>query len=193
MFQLKDDLLPFMSAEEIRKTVRTLAKQISSDYAGREIVLITPLKGSIHFCADLAREIQVPLKIEFVLLQTIQDRSEGLDELLSGSPKLPKNDFSNASIKIVKDINMNLSGKHVLIVEEIVDHGRSLSFLRDRLLNADPASVKIVTLLDKPSRRELPLRPDYIGKTIDDRFVVGYGLDSEEKGRNYPDLYFLKN
>ena len=191
MFRLKDDLLPFLTAEEIRKMVRQLAKQINHDYAGRELILVAPMKGSIHFCADLVRELTVPVRVEFVLLQTIRSRPEGLEE--GFSEHFHRNPHAGSSIKIVKDININLVQQDVLIVEEIVDHGRTLSFLRDRLLSAGPASLKIVTLLDKPSRRELPLRPDYIGRTIDDRFVVGYGMDSEELGRNYPDIYFLKN
>ena len=80
-------------------------------------------------------------------------------------------------------------GKHLLIVEEIIDAGRTLSFLKQRLMASQPASVKIVTLLDKPARRELPIKPDYVGRTIDDRFVIGYGMDSEEVGRNYRDIY----
>lgn len=172
MSKLKNDLLPFLKADEIKKLVRTLAKQIEVDYDGREIIFICPLRGSIHFCADLMREIELPQQVDFVHVQSI---SKG------------------GTIKIIKDISLNISGKHVLIVEEIIDTGRTLKFLRDRLLASSPASLKIVTLLDKPARRELPIRADFIGKTIEDRFVVGYGMDSEEFGRNYPDIYFLKN
>jgi hypoxanthine phosphoribosyltransferase len=93
----------------------------------------------------------------------------------------------------VKDISVNITNRDVIIVEEVIDTARTLSFLRDRLLSSRPRSLKIVTLLDKPSRRELPIRPDYTGKTIDDRYVVGYGMDNEELGRNYPDIYVLKN
>ena len=92
-----------------------------------------------------------------------------------------------------KDISINITGKDVIIVEEIIDTGRTLSYLKDRLLASKPASLKIVTLLDKPARRELPIRADYIGKTIEDRYVVGYGMDSDEKGRNYSEIYVLKN
>jgi hypoxanthine phosphoribosyltransferase len=93
------------------------------------------------------------------------------------------------SVRIIKDISMDITGRDVLIVEEIIDAGRTLSFLKTRLFSSDPASVKIVTLLDKPARRELPIKPDYVGRTIDDRFVIGYGLDSEERGRNYRDIF----
>jgi hypoxanthine phosphoribosyltransferase len=118
------------------------------------------------------REIELQQQVDFVYVQSI---SRG------------------GTIKIIKDISINIAGKHVLIVEEIIDTGRTLKFLRDRLLASNPASLKIVTLLDKPARRELPIRADYIGRTIDDRYVVGYGMDSEDLGRNYPDIYFLKN
>ena len=172
MSHLKDDLLPFIKADEIAKLVKNLAKQIEADYDGKEIIMVCPLRGSIHFMADLAREVQLPQQVDFVYLQAV---SKG------------------GAIKIIKDISINIAGKHVLIVEEIIDTGRTLSFLRSRLLASMPASLKIVTLLDKPARRELPIRPDYIGRTIDDRYVVGYGMDSEELGRNYTDIYFLKN
>jgi hypoxanthine phosphoribosyltransferase len=172
MSKLKSDLLPFITQEEIQTLVRSLAKQIEVDYEGKEVVFICPLRGSIHFCADLMRELELPQQVDFVQLQSV---SKG------------------GSIKIIKDISINLADRHVLIVEEIIDTGRTLKFLRDRLASAGPASLKIVTLLDKPARREIPLRPDYIGRTIDDRYVVGYGMDSEELGRNYPDIYFLKN
>ena len=172
MSKLKDDLVLFMTQDEIQKHVRFLAKQIEADYEGKEVVMICPLRGSIHFCADLMRELELPQQVDFVHLQAV---SKG------------------GTIKIIKDISINLADRHVLILEEIIDTGRTLKFLRDRLMSAHPASLKIVTLLDKPARRELPIRPDYVGRTIDDRFVVGYGMDSEEFGRNFPDIYFLKN
>ncbi len=172
MAQVKDDMLPFITQDEIKKLIRGLAKQLEFDYEGKEVVFICPLRGSIHFCADLMRETKLPQQVDFVHLQAVE---------------------KGGAIKIIKDIGTNIAGKHVLIVEEIIDTGRTLSFLRNRLLASSPASLKIVTLLDKPARRELPLRPDYIGRTIDDRYVVGYGMDSEEYGRNYPDIYFLKN
>ncbi len=93
------------------------------------------------------------------------------------------------SCRIIKDVSVDILDKHVLIVEEIIDAGRTLSFLKSRILASHPASVKIVALLDKPALRELPIHPDYVGRTIEDRFVIGYGMDSEEIGRNYPDIY----
>lgn len=171
MAQMKDNMVCFITKDEIAEMVDDLAAEIERDYVGKEIVLICPLKGSILFVADLCRKIQLPQEIDFVHLT---------------SPK-------GEGVRILKDISTDITGKHVLIVEEIIDYGRTLSFLRNRLLSGNPASLKIVTLLDKPARRELPIKPDYTGRTIDDRFVVGYGLDSEEFGRNYADLYNYAN
>jgi hypoxanthine phosphoribosyltransferase len=171
MAQVKDNMVPFMTSEEIDELVSTLAREIERDYAGKELVLICPLKGSVPFVSDLARKLQIPSMVDFVHLT---------------SPK-------NEGVRILKDISHDITGKHVLICEEIIDYGRTLSFLRSRLLSNSPASLRIVTLLDKPSRRELPVKPDYVGRTIDDRFVVGYGLDSEEFGRNYKSLYNYAN
>lgn len=172
MAQIKDDMIPFLTRAEIDLITAKLARQIEADYDGREIILVCPLRGSVHFTADLMRKINLPQQVDFVYVTAVE---------------------RGGAIKIVKDISVNISGKHVLIVEEVIDTGRTLSFLRNRLFASAPASLKIVTLLDKPARRELPLRADYIGKTIDDRYVVGYGMDSEELGRNYPEIYHLKN
>lgn len=172
MHKLVEDMLPFITKDEIAKMVKSLAKQIEYDFEGKEVILICPLRGSIHFIADLARELKLLQQIDFVQLQAVE---------------------KGGAIKITKDISVNISGKHVLIIEEIIDTGRTLSFLRNRILASSPASLKIVTLLDKPARRELPIRADYIGRTIEDRYVVGYGMDSEEIGRNLPDIYVMKN
>lgn len=167
MKKLKDRMIPFITAQEIDAMVSRLAEEIEADYEKSELVMICPLRGSVLFIADLMRKIHLPQSIDFVHLT---------------SPK-------GKGVKIVKDINIDITGRHVLIVEEIIDAGRTLSFLEQRLLASRPASVKIVALLDKPARRELPIKPDYVGRTIEDRFVVGYGMDSEDLGRNYRDIY----
>lgn len=172
MARLKEQMVPFLTKEEIAELVVDLAKQIEHDYEGKEVIFICPLRGSMHITADLMRQVDLPQQVDFVYVQAVE---------------------RGGAIKIVKDISVNIAGKHVLIVEEIIDTGRTLSFLRSRLFASAPASLKIITLLDKPARRELPIRADYIGKTIDDRYVVGYGMDSEEVGRNYPDIYTMKN
>lgn len=168
---LKDTMMVFLTQEEIAGLVKKLAREIESDYSGRELIMICPLKGSVHFAADLMREIHLFQQVDFVYV------SSGRGE----------------AVKIIKDISIDITNKHVLILEEIIDAGRTLSFLRDRLVASHPASLRIVTLLDKPARRELPIRADYIGKTIDDRYVVGYGMDTEEYGRNYSDIYNFRN
>ena len=167
MTKLRDRMIPFITAQEIDAMVSRLAEEIEADYEKSELVMICPLRGSVLFIADLMRKIHLPQSIDFVHLT---------------SPK-------GKGVKIVKDINIDITGRHVLIVEEIIDAGRTLSFLEQRLLASRPASVKIVALLDKPARRELPIKPDYVGRTIEDRFVVGYGMDSEDLGRNYRDIY----
>lgn len=172
MALLRDQMVPFLTQEEIKELILNLAEQIEVDYEGKEVVFICPLRGSVHFTADLMRKVDLPQQVDFVHVQAVE---------------------KGGAIKIVKDISVNIAGKHVIIVEEIIDTGRTLSFLRSRLFASAPASLKIVTLLDKPARRELPIKADYIGKTIDDRYVVGYGMDSEEIGRNYPDIYMMKN
>ncbi len=172
MKQIKDEMTVFLKKEEIEKLVSKLADQIENDYEGKDIVFICPLRGSIHFAADLMRKIDLHQQVDFVSLQATE---------------------KGGAIRLIKDISVNITGKDVIIIEEVIDTARTLNFLKDRLITSRPRSLKIVTLLDKPSRRELPIRADYIGKTIDDRYVVGYGMDSEELGRNYADIYVLKN
>ncbi len=118
------------------------------------------------------RKVELPQQLDFVHVQAVE---------------------RGGAIKIVKDISVNIADKHVLILEEIIDTGRTLKFFKRPSFCFRSCLFKIVTLLDKPARRELPIKADYIGKTIDDRYVVGYGMDSEEMGRNYPDIYALKN
>jgi hypoxanthine phosphoribosyltransferase len=167
MKQMREGMVPSITGDEINEITANLAKQIERDYHNKELVMICPLKGSVIFMADLSRKIKNRQVIDFVYVT---------------SPK-------GESCRILKDVTVDLQNKHVIIVEEIVDAGRTLSFLKARVMASHPASLKVVTLLDKPALRELPIRPDYIGKTIEDRFVIGYGMDSEEKGRNYKDIY----
>jgi hypoxanthine phosphoribosyltransferase len=165
--QMRSGMVPSITKDEINEMIDILAREIEKDYAGKEIVLICPLKGSVLFTADLCRKIKLSQVIDFVYVT---------------SPK-------GESCRIMKDVTVDLYGKHVLIIEEIIDAGRTLSFLKARIMASFPASLKIVALLDKPALRELPISPDYVGRTIEDRFVVGYGMDSEEVGRNYEDIY----
>ncbi len=165
--QTRDGMIPSITRDEIQEMVKEIATEIERDFEGKELVLICPLKGSVLFAADLCRAIKLPQIVDFVYIL---------------SPK-------GESCRIIKDISVDIQNKHVLIVEEIIDAGRTLSFLKSRILASHPASVKVVSLLDKPALRELPVTPDYVGRTIEDRFVIGYGMDSEEVGRNYSDIY----
>jgi hypoxanthine phosphoribosyltransferase len=172
MARLKDSMVAFVTHIEISRMVKQLAKEIENDYQGKEIIFICPLKGSCIFLADLIRNINLPMQIDFVQANAIEKKG---------------------AIRMSKDISVNIAGKHVIIAEEIIDTGRTLSFLKHRLIASSPASLKIVTLLDKPARRELPIKPDYVGRTIDDRYMVGYGMDNEELGRNYADIFYFRH
>ena len=166
---MKESMNQYITKAEVNEAVERLAKELEIDYHGKEVVLVAPLKGSFMFMADLARNMNLPgLIMDFVYLKSMK---------------------SGEAVEIKKDIETNITGKHVLIVEEIIDAGKTLNFLLKRLSANRPASLRVVTLLDKPARREIPLKPDYVGLTIDDRYVVGYGMDSEEKGRNYAEIY----
>jgi hypoxanthine phosphoribosyltransferase len=165
--QMREGMIPSITKDEIEEIVSELAREIERDYEGKELVLVCPLKGSVLFVADLARKIKLPQVIDFVYVT---------------SPK-------GESCRIIKDVSIDIQGKHVLIIEEIIDAGRTLSFLKARLNASYPASLKVVALLDKPAQRELQVHPDYVGRTIEDRFVIGYGMDSEEIGRNYSEIY----
>ena len=165
----------YLSRHEIEAATQALAHQINQDYKDQEVVLVGVLKGAILFMADLIRHLKVPTEVEFVRLSSYG-----------------KARTSSGTVTILKDIQADIRDKHVLIIEEIIDSGRTLKFLYDRLKSAGPRSVEIVTLLDKSSKRVVDVPVKYIGKTIDDQFLVGYGLDLEERCRNLSDIYYLK-
>jgi hypoxanthine phosphoribosyltransferase len=153
----------------IAARVKALGEQITSDYAGKSLVLLCVLKGSFVFAADLVRSIDLPLRVEFLGV-----RSYGDDTRSSGV------------VQITQDLTRPIVGDHVLIIEDIVDTGLTLAYLREQLLARLPASVKVCALLHKPSRTVTPVEIDYLGFKIDDVFVVGYGLDHAERHRNLP-------
>jgi hypoxanthine phosphoribosyltransferase len=162
--------------EEIRDTVARLADEIKKDYQDKQPLFIGVLKGSFVFMADLIRQLDLPLEIDFVRLS-----SYGAGEETSGK------------VKIVHGLKTVIRGKHVLIVEDIVDTGVTISFLLNYLKRKKPASLKLCALTDKPSRRQVPVSIDYLGFTLPDKFIVGYGLDLDEKFRNLPDICFLEH
>lgn len=158
-----------LSPAAIATRVKALGAQITADYAGKSLVLLCVLKGSFVFAADLARAIDLPLRVEFLGV-----RSYGDDTRSSGV------------VQITQDLTRPIAGDHVLIVEDIVDTGLTLSYLREQLLARTPASVKVCALLHKPSRTVTPVEIEYLGFTVADVFVVGYGLDHAEQHRNLP-------
>jgi hypoxanthine phosphoribosyltransferase len=165
-----------ITKEEIHREVFRLAQEISIDYDGKNPLLLGVLKGSFVFMADLVRLLEIPLEIEFVSLSSY------------GSAKV-----SSGKVKVVKGLRSPLEGRDVLVVEDIVDTGLSTNYLLDYLQKRKPASVRLCALLDKPARRKTAVHIDYLGITIPDRFVVGYGLDLDEKFRNLPDLCILED
>lgn len=168
---IKLSLEPLFSAEEIAARVEGLATQIDRDYHGQEILLIAVLKGSFLFVADLIRAVRTPAVIDFVRLASYGSATQ-----------------SSGIIEVRKDLEMSIKDKHVLIVEDIVDSGLTLGSLRTMLLDRKPASLKICTLIDKQAHRVADVPLDYIGFSMDDKFIVGYGLDLDEKYRDLPDI-----
>lgn len=164
-----------LSEEDISRKVGELGKIISRDYSGVTPMFIGVLKGSFVFMADLMRAIDIPCRIEFMEVSSYGNRSE-----------------TTGAVKITKDLNTDIEGQHVLIIEDILDSGLTLSYLINYLRGRNPASIKICTLLDKPERRKADVQPEYKGYTISDHFVVGYGLDYAEKYRNLPYIGVLK-
>lgn len=155
--------------EKVDKRIEEIGRQISEEYAGEQVHLICILKGSIFFTCELAKRITVPVTIDFMSCS-----SYGADTKSSGV------------VKLVKDLDEPLEGKHVIVIEDIIDSGRTLSYLLEILSARKPASLKLCTLLDKPDRRVKPVHVDYTGFEIPDEFVVGYGLDYDQKYRNLP-------
>jgi len=164
-----------ISADELKKRVAELGEQITKDYQGKNLLIIGIFKGAVPFLADLIREIKIPLRYDFMAVS-----SYGASARSSGA------------VRILKDLDSSVEDKHVLIVEDIVDTGLTLKYLKENLVRRHPLSLKIATLLDKPERREAEVQPDYNGFVIPNEFVVGYGLDFNEEYRNLPYVGVLK-
>ena len=165
-----------VSEEQLRQKVAELGAQISRDYEGRDVLMVSILKGGAVFMADLMRTVTIPCAIDFMVVSSY-----------GGA-----NTESTGLVKIVKDLDADLSGKDVLIVEDILDTGITLSNLLPMLRLRNPNSVRLCTILGKPSRRKADIEPDYLGFEVPDEFVVGYGLDFDEKYRNLPYVGVLK-
>ena len=173
---MKEDVLRvLLSEDEIREKVRELGGKITADYKNSNLMLVTVLKGAVVFLADLMRQIDVPAEIDFMVVSSY---GSGVK--------------SSGVVKIVKDLDVPLAGKDILIVEDVLDSGLTLSYIKELLESRGPRSIRIATLLDKPSRRKVDLQADYIGFSVPDEFVIGYGLDYDEKYRNLPYIGILK-
>lgn len=165
-----------VSEEQLQAKVAELGARISADYEGRDLLLVSILKGAVVFMADLMRAVTIPCAIDFMVVSSY-----------GGA-----NTNSTGLVKIIKDLDQDLSGKDVLIVEDILDTGITLSHLMPMLQMRNPRSLRLCTILSKPSRRKVDIEPDYCGFEVPDEFVVGYGLDYDEKYRNLPYVGVLK-
>ncbi len=165
-YRIKDTML---SETDIKKRVKELAEEIENDLVNEEIVLIVVLKGSFVFAADLIREMKGDIKVDFISVSSYSDQTE-----------------TTGKVKLIKDLDANITNRNVVVVEDIIDSGLTLHFLRDHLKMHKPKQIKICTLLDKPERRRVDLPVDYVGFVIPDEFIVGYGIDYAQKYRNLP-------
>lgn len=164
-----------ISEEELGAKVDELAKKISKDYEGKSILVITLLKGGVMFSVDLMRRLTVPVEIDFMSVSSYGSSSK-----------------TSGIVKVDKDLDNSIKGKDVLLVEDIIDSGLTLNYVRELLLGREPASLRICTILDKPSRRKTHVDVEYTGFEIPDEFVVGYGLDYAQRHRNLPYVGVLK-
>ena len=158
-----------LSEEEVDAKIQQIGEQISKDYAGKQVHLVCVLKGGSFFMCELAKRITVPVSLDFMSVSSYGSETK-----------------SSGVVKIVKDLDEPLKGKDVIVIEDIVDSGRTLSYLMEMLKDRGPASLRLCTLLDKPDRRVVDVHVDYTGFQIPDEFVVGYGLDYDQKYRNLP-------
>ena len=171
----KDIQNVLFTQEQLQARVREIADEIQRDYAGKEIMLISVLRGSFIFMADLCRAIDLPCTLDFMSVSSYG-----------------KGTSSSGQVQITKDLSEDISGRHIIVVEDILDSGNTLSYLLKILEHRHPASIRLCTLLDKPERRVKPVQVHYSGFTIPDAVVVGYGLDYAEKYRNLPYIGILK-
>ncbi len=168
-------ITPYISREQIALRIQEMAKKINADYTGQEIVALCTLKGSVLFFADIVRELKIPLRFEFL-----------------GTSSYGHGTTSSGEVKVTLDLNSPISDQHVIVFEDIVDSGLTLSFVLDYLRARKPASIKTATLLFKPTALKKPIKPDYVGFEIPNDFVIGYGMDYAEKYREMPYIGVLK-
>lgn len=173
---MRDDIDEILFSEEkIASIVRNMGRQISEDYVGKNLFMVSVLKGSLLFMADLMRAVTIPCSIDFLSVSSYGNGTA-----------------SSGEVRILKDLDCSLEGKDLLVVEDILDSGVTLSFLVRTLSARKPASIRLCTFLDKPERRRVEIHPDYVGAVVPDKFIVGYGLDYAERYRNLPFVGVLK-
>jgi hypoxanthine phosphoribosyltransferase len=175
------ELKTLISRQQIAIRVAEIGAQITGDYSGEAVVLVGVLKGAAIFLSDLARQIQLDASFDFIGVSSYGNRPNPAQELKSGWD-------STGEVRLTKDVDESTKGRNVILVEDILDTGLTLTYLKKVFLAHQPKSLRIAALLDKPSRRKQPLQADYVGFTIPDEFVVGYGLDYAGMYRNLPDI-----
>jgi hypoxanthine phosphoribosyltransferase len=173
---IQPQLKILINREEIAEIVARLAWEVKKDYQGKKPLLIGILKGSFVFMADLIRRLDLPLEVEFIKLSSYGTARE-----------------SSGKVRVFQGLKTRIKGRDVLVIEDIVDTGITTSFLLDYLRKKKPASLKLCALTDKPSRHKVPVCIDYLGFTVPDKFIVGYGIDFDEKFRNLPDIYAMED
>lgn len=166
---MKEEVSVLVEEEKLLDRIKELAEQINKDYEGREVFLLCILKGSIYFTCELSKYMTVPVRLGFI---SVSSYGDGLT--------------SSGAVTIDRDADLEVEGKHVIVIEDIIDTGRTLSFLLNMLAKRKPASLRLCTLLDKPERRVTDIPVDYVGFQVPDKFVVGFGLDYAQKYRNLP-------
>jgi hypoxanthine phosphoribosyltransferase len=169
------DLIPVLTKDEIAKSIAAVAQKISSDYQDRELILIGVLKGAFIFLSDLARQLSIPVKIDFLRVASYGSNSS-----------------TSGKIQLLKEIEIDIKDKDVLVIEDIIDTGLTLAFIIDYLQSFDPKTINVCTLIDKLDRRESMTKIDYVCHTVEKGFLVGYGLDYAENYRNLPGVFYLK-
>lgn len=175
------ELKVLISREQIAQRVTAMGAEITHEFAGQAVILVGVLKGATIFLSDLARHIDLDATFDFIGVSSYGTRPSPADELQFGWD-------STGEVQLTKDVDQSMKGRNVILVEDILDTGLTLNYLQRIMLGHQPKSLRIATLLDKPSRRQQPIKADYVGFSIPDEFVVGYGLDYAEKYRNLPDI-----
>ena len=175
------ELKTLLTRQQIADKVRELGAQITRDFAGESIIFVGVLKGAAIFLADLSRQVPLDATFDFIGVSSYGNRPSPTHELRHGWD-------STGEVRLIKDVENSLAGKNVILVEDILDTGLTLTFLKKILAAHQPRALKLAALLDKPSRRKMPIEADYVGFKIEDHFVVGYGLDYAERYRNLPDI-----